>query len=365
MKEHEFFETHTMFPSTRTDAGTSATYLRALIENSPIAIVVLDGNYRYTMCNPAFQKLFKFTPKELSSADLDDLIAGPEQAEEAACLSGRVMRGHKVHTVTQRRRRDGMMVDVEIYGIPLMVDNKLAGVYALYQDVTERNKAQIAFREISGKLETLQQEERRRLARDLHDSTSQELAVLNWNLTRLMNLVGDQDEDLKKLVQQTKEIAHECSARIRSVAYLLHPPLLGEAGLKQAVPWLAQGFEQRSGIRVTLEMSPRLGRFRDEVEITIFRIVQEGLANVLRHSGSPTAKISLQHKSGWLELAVSDQGANPARDAMIQARDKRHGVGISGMRERVEQLGGYFQIDCEESGTTLKATIPMEVNFHE
>ena len=262
MKEHEFFETHTMFPSTRTDAGTSAAYLHALIENSPIAIVVLDGQYRYTMCNPAFEMLFQYTPKELSSADLDDLIAGPEMADEAACLSGRVMRGNKVHTITQRRRRDGMMLDVEIYGIPLMVDDKLAGVYGLYQDVTERNKAQTAFREISGQLENLQQEERRRLARDLHDSTSQELAVLNWNLTRLMNLVGDRDDALKTLVRQTKEIACECSARIRSVAYLLHPPLLGEAGLTQAVPWLAEGFEQRSGIRVTLDMNPDLGRCR-------------------------------------------------------------------------------------------------------
>src|SRR5580704_12752512 len=109
MREHEFFETHTMFPFTRTDAGTSATYLRALIENSPIAIVVLDGQYRYTMCNPAFEKLFQYTPKDLASADLDDLVAGPEMADEAACLSGRVMRGHKVHTVTQRqtRRNDG------------------------------------------------------------------------------------------------------------------------------------------------------------------------------------------------------------------------------------------------------------------
>ena len=364
MREHEFFETHTMFPSTRTDAGTSATHLRALIENSPIAIVVLDGQYRYAMCNPAFEKLFQFTPKELSSVDLDDLIAGPEQAEEAACLSGRVMRGNKVHTVTQRRRRDGMMVDVEIYGIPLMVDDKLAGVYALYQDVTERNKAQIAFRKISGQLENLQQEERRRLARDLHDSTSQELAVLNWNLTRLMNLVGDRDDGLKTLVRQTKEIAYECSARIRSVAYLLHPPLLGEAGLTQAVPWLTEGFEQRSGIRVTLEISPDLGRFRDEIEIVVFRIVQEGLANVLRHSGSPVAKISLQRKAGWLELAVSDQGTRHSREALLQARDKRDGVGISGMRERVEQLGGCLLIECSEEGTTVKATIPMEVNFH-
>jgi two-component system NarL family sensor kinase len=206
-----------MFPFTRTDAGTSATYLRALIENSPIAIVVLDGQYRYTMCNPAFEKLFQYSPKELSAADLDDLIAGAEMADEAACLSGRVMRGNKVHTVTNGAGA-GMMVDVEVYGIPLMVGDKLAGVYALYQDVTERKKAQMAFREISGQLENLQQQERRRLARDLHDATSQELAVLNWNLTRLMNLVGDRDEALKTLVQQTKEIAYECSARIRSVA---------------------------------------------------------------------------------------------------------------------------------------------------
>jgi two-component system, NarL family, sensor kinase len=364
MRELEFFETHTTFPSPGTGAGTSATYLRALIENSPIALVVLDGQYRYTMCNPAFEKLFQYTPKELSSADLDDLVAGPEMAEEAACLSGQVMRGHKVHTVTQRRRRDGMTIDVEIYGIPLMVDGKLAGVYALYQDVTERNKAQTAFREISGQLENLQQEERRRLARDLHDSTSQELAVLNWNLTRLMGLVGDRDKALKTLVQQTKEIAYECSARIRSVAYLLHPPLLGESGLTLAIPWLAEGFEQRSGIHVTLEISAELKRYRDEIEIAIFRIVQEGLANVLRHSGSLVAKISLCEREGWLELAISDRGKNSAREVLMQAHDRRTGVGINGMHERTEQLGGCLRIDCNEEGTTVRATLPVEMNFH-
>jgi two-component system, NarL family, sensor kinase len=253
---------------------------------------------------------------------------------------------------------------VEIYGIPLMVDDKLAGVYGLYQDVTERNKAQIAFREISGQLENLQQEERRRLARDLHDSTSQELAVLNWNLTRLMKLVGERDEELKTLVQQTKEIAYECSARIRSVAYLLHPPLLGEAGLTLAIPWLAEGFEQRSGIRVTLEIGPELGRYRDEVEIAIFRVVQEGLANVLRHSGSPVVEISLRQSERWLELSIRDQGKSYAREALMRAQAGRTGVGVGGMRERVEQLGGCLRIDCNESGTTVKAAIPMEIDFH-
>ena len=363
MREHEFFETHTMFPFTREDAGVSGTYLRALIENSPIAIVVLDAQYRYTMCNPAFEKLFQYTPQELAAADLDDLITGPEMAEEAACLSGRVIRGNKVHTVTRRRRRDGMMLDVEIYGIPLMVESKLAGVYGLYQDVTERNKAQIAFREISDQLENLQQEERRRLARDLHDSTSQELAVLNWNLTRLMNLVGERDEALRTLVQQTKEIAYECSSRIRSVAYLLHPPLLGETGLALAIPWLAEGFEQRSGIRVTLEVDSELGRYRDEVEIAIFRIVQEGLANVLRHSGSPVVTISLRERAGWLELIVKDQGNGHVRQTM-EPPFKSNGVGISGMYERVEQLRGCLQIESNEEGTTVKATIPMEADFH-
>jgi signal transduction histidine kinase len=187
--------------------------------------------------------------------------------------------------------------------------------------------------------------------------------VLNWNLTRLMNLVGDRDEALKTLVQQTKEIAYECSSRIRSAAYLLHPPLLGETGLALAIPWLAEGFEQRSGIRVTLEISPELGRYRDELEIATFRIVQEGLANVLRHSGSPVVKISLLERAGWLELVVKDQGNGLARQ-ITQSRAKRNGVGISGMHERVEQLGGCLQIDSDEEGTTVKATIPTEAKFH-
>jgi two-component system, NarL family, sensor kinase len=364
MREHEFFETHTMFPSPRMDAGTSATYLRALIENSPIAIVVLDAHHRFTICNPAFERLFQFTPKELSSADLDGLIAGPDKVEEAARLSRLVLQGHKVHTVAQRRRRDGMMVDVEIYGIPLIVDSDLAGVYGLYQDVTERNKAQTAFRVISDRLENLQHEERRRIARDLHDSTSQELTVLNWNLTRLKNLVGDRDQALQVLVQETREIALQCSARIRSASYLLHPPLLGEAGLTRALPWLAEGFEQRSGIRVALTMSSDLGRFRDGVEIAIFRIVQEGLANVLRHSGSPVVRIALHRIEGWLQLEVRDEGKGHAREVLIQARDSKSGVGISGMRERVEELGGCLTIDCNGEGTTVLATIPVAMGFH-
>jgi len=297
----------------------------------------------------------------MASADLDDLIAGPEMAVEAGLLTRSVMQGKNVHMVAQRRRRDGMMVDVEIHGIPLTLNGELAGVYALYQDVTERNKAQTAFRKISGQLETLQQEERRRLARDLHDSTSQELAVLNWNLSRLMNLVAEEDEELRDLVCETRKIAHQCSARIRSAAYLLHPPLLGKAGLTLAIPWMVEEFEQRSGIHVALDMSQDLGRFREEVEIAFYRVAQESLANVLRHSGSVESAITLYRKARWLELSVSDSGRADARQSLMRSYNSRSGVGISGMRERVEQLGGHLSILCSEAGTTVTATIPLEV----
>jgi two-component system NarL family sensor kinase len=358
MREHEFLETHTAFFSPPADAGTSATYLSALIENSPIAIVILDAQHRFQMCNPSFERLFQFTHKELLSADLDSLISGPGEMDEAIRLSGLVLEGQKVHTVAQRRRRDSMIVDVEIYGIPLIVNGELIGVYGLYQDVTERNKAQSAYHEISHQMENVQQEERRRIARDLHDSTAQELTVLNWNLTRLRSLLNKSDPTLQRLVQETQDIAQQCSSRIRSASYLLHPPLLGLAGLTLALPRLSEGFEKRSGIRVTLDISADLGRFPDVIEIAVFRIVQEGLANVMRHSGSSVARIILHRLEGWLHLELSDEGKGHEREVLFQARDSRSGLGISGMRERIEELGGCLRISCDSNGTTLFATVP-------
>ena len=335
------------------DPASSIMYLHALIEHSPIAIVVLDERHCYRMCNPAFAGLFQYTREELAASDLDALIAAPDHLCEATDLSRRVLGGVKVHTVTQRRRKDGMIVDVEVYGVPLVVEDRVEGVYGLYQDVTDRNTARSALQQISSRFEQAQEEERRRFARDLHDSTSQELAVLNWNLTRLERMVRDGDEALRDLVRQTREMAQQCSARIRSTSYLLHPPQLREAGLGSAVRWLAEGFEQRSGIRVTVEIAPDLARFPEDTEGALFRIVQEGLANVLRHSGSSRVRVSLEHRSQWLSLRVADEGSSPGGGAAVQA-----GVGINGMRERVEELGGFFRIERNGSGTAVLADVP-------
>ena len=164
-----------IFPCPPTDAGPSAMYLRALVENSPIAIVVLNARHQYVMCNPAFERLFQYTPKQLSSADLDDLIAGPEMAEEAAQLTRSVMQGQIVHMVAHRRRRDGMMVDVEIHGIPLTLngatrrricalpgcDRAQRGANRIPPDIQSAGKC------AAGRTP--------RLARDLHDSRRRNL----------------------------------------------------------------------------------------------------------------------------------------------------------------------------------------------
>jgi PAS domain S-box-containing protein len=347
----------------------SDPHLQALIEHSPIAILILDAHHRYRMCNPAFERLFQYTHPELLVATPDELIAGPELTHEANHLSNRVLQGAKVHIVTQRRRKDGAVLDVELHGVPLMVEGELTGVYALYQDVTERNRTRTALLQMSDKLQNLQQEERRRIARDLHDSTSQELAVLNWNLTRLQRLVQhDEDPTLHELVEQTKELAYQCSAKIRSASYLLHPPLLEKAGLCSAIAWLAEGFEQRSGIRVLIDSLPKLGRIAAEAEVALFQTLQESLANVLRHSGSPVVRISLRKNAQWLRLAVSDEGkgANPETrpesvEPSFQETLESRGLGIRGMRERLEHLGGSLTLSRSSHGTTLVATVPAEV----
>lgn len=240
----------------------ASTQVEALISNSPIAIVALDGHHRFMTANPAFLHLFGYTPDDFLSSDFDAMIAAPGMEEESRQLSRSVLQGDKVHVVTHRRRRNGTIIRVEISGIPLMEDGRLAGVYALYQDLTERTQAEDALRAMADRVEAAQEYERRRIARDLHDSTSQELTALIWNLNRLTRLVEGQNETVKSLVHQTREIASQCSARIRSASYLMHPPELQPGGLTQALPLLAEGFEERSGIPVELTVDRGLGRFR-------------------------------------------------------------------------------------------------------
>jgi signal transduction histidine kinase len=217
-------------------------------------------------------------------------------------------------------------------------------------------------RRLSGQLLHLQDEERRRIARLLHETVAQDLAALKMDLAVVKRLGRWNQVEGKGAIEEALSLTEECIREVRTVSYLLHPPLLDEAGLPSALQWYSAGFEQRSGIRIELDLPPTLGRLPRDTETTVFRFAQECLTNVHRHSGSPNARISIQETSTELIVEVSDCGhgmPQPTLDAMSGSSPPL-GVGIMGMCERVKQAGGSMKIRSSDQGTTVTAILPCE-----
>jgi len=219
---------------------------------------------------------------------------------------------------------------------------------------TELEQKSEEIQQLNGRLLQLQDEERRRLARELHDSTGQMLAALNINLTLLKDLAAGGDAKMTKIVQDSAALTEELTRQIRTMSYLLHPPLLDEAGLESALRWYVEGFSQRSSIAVDVRASENLGRLPSDVEIALFRVVQESLTNVHRHSGSRNASVSIARDAERVVLEVRDEG----KASQAGKKAFRPGVGILGMRERVRQLGGKLEIHSDETGTMIRALVP-------
>jgi signal transduction histidine kinase len=205
----------------------------------------------------------------------------------------------------------------------------------------------------------IQNEERRRIARELHDSAGQTLAVLAMNLAQWVDRVetiapnlADEGKDINELVQQL-------SREIRTTSYLLHPPLLDEVGLASALKSYIEGLAQRSGIVVTLNITENLHRLPGDVELAVFRLVQECLTNVHRHSESPTAGIRISIEAEILRVEVSDQGKGISAERLEAIRVGGSGVGIRGIRERLRQFGGELRIEAAQPGTHVIASIPI------
>ena len=227
------------------------------------------------------------------------------------------------------------------------------------QRTAELDAANRELRELTARLMQLQDEERRRIARELHDSVGQTLAALSMNLTA----VGT---DIERLVNTARTISdsaalvQEMNKEVRTISYLLHPPLLDETGLAPALKWYINGFSQRSCIEVALEIAEDFGRLPQDAEMAIFRTVQECLTNIHRHSNSPTAKIRLRHFANELSLEVSDQGRGIGPEKLAQVLTAgAPGVGIRGMRERLHQLGGGLEITSNGNGTVVTVRLPV------
>lgn len=216
-----------------------------------------------------------------------------------------------------------------------------------------------SLRDLSARLLQLQDEERRRIARELHDSVGQLLAALSMNVSTVRSEI----ERLTKaagVLTDSEGLISEMSKEVRTISHLLHPPLLDEAGFASAVRWYIDGFAQRSGIKVELDCPENFGRLPREVETAMFRVVQECLTNIHRHSGSQLANIRCRHLENQVVVEVSDHGAGiPAEKLAMMASNGTPGVGIRGMRERIRQLGGSLEITSGARGTVVAAQLPV------
>lgn len=235
------------------------------------------------------------------------------------------------------------------------------GRFQLDSDITQRKQIEHELRVLSGRLLTLRDEERRRLARNLHDSVGQMLTGACMNLSLVQQHIKNSDAECQRLLTDLGKMLEESVKEIRTLSYLLHPPLLDEVGLYSALHWYVSGFSERSGIKIDLEIPEDLGRFREELELAVFRIVQETLTNVHRHSGSSSASIVLSRLPNQVRLKVADFGKGmplPLAERDAQGRSIA-GVGLSGIRERVRQLGGQIQIHSSSSGTSIEVLFPI------
>ena len=229
----------------------------------------------------------------------------------------------------------------------------------LFTDITERRKAVEAIRNLSARLLRAQDDARRRLARELHDTVAQSLAGVRMNLGVIKPFAADEDR-AATAIDESIAATDDAISQIRTLSYLLHPPMIDQAGLTTALRWYIDGFERRSGITTTLDVPDDLGGLPRDVETCVFRIVQESLTNIQRHAGSATAQVSLERLDGRLFIEIADHGRGlPARvrgdrDALLAS-----GVGIAGINERVRELGGEMTIRSTDRGTTLRAALPV------
>jgi signal transduction histidine kinase len=259
----------------------------------------------------------------------------------------------------------GRLVCNNPYYVPpqefLATDHAEMEVERLLANILDRENANKELRELSGRVLRIQDAEHRRIARELHDSIAQELAAVSMNLDELQKRIEGRDRAADNLLADSIALVEQCNREIRTVSHLLHPPLLDELGFERALDNYVKQFAARSGIATTLDIAPDLGRLPGAIETALFRVVQESLGNIHRHSGSPIAAIRIGRDAATVTLEIRDEGRGFPREERegIQAIFARAGVGITGMRERLEQLGGELKIDTSERGTTVRAAVPL------
>ena len=340
---------------------SSEQKFRTLAETAHDAIISSDRGGSIVFWNRGAGQIFGYAPGEALGRPIQMLVPERFQAAYSQGLAQYLAQpGDKLVPGTAELlgcKKDGTEFPIDLsYGA--WVANQEIFFTALIRDLTDRKRTEQALRELSGRVLRLQDEERSRLARELHDGTSQALAAMHLHLAALENVLPQGNTVARASIDELISLVSSAGSELRTVTHLLHPPLLEQTGLSEAIRWYAEGFGQRSGIRVETRIEDALPRFHADFERAAFRIVQETLANIHRHSGSKMAQIGMELKGRSLTLEIKDQGRGIAPE--ILNGPARWGVGIRGMKERVRLLGGELDIKSDDNGTILRASLPIE-----
>ena len=327
-----------------------------LLDLANDAILVRNADGRITYWSKGAERLYGWTKEEALGRTTQE-VCHTELRTDISKIPLDRWEGE-----LRQKRRDGVRITVASRWTTLR-DNqgKAMGWLEINTDITARQRAEVAARSLGRRILSLEADERRRIARELHDSLGQYLTSLKINL----DLFSKAATEHKKaaLLAECFQMADQCLNETRTISHLLHPPLLDETGFGSAARWYVDGFAQRSGIKVNLDVPPDLGRLRRDIETALFRVVQEALTNVHRHSGGTAVDIDVDVDAEQVWLEVKDNGRGIPEDRLHAVESGLgKGVGLAGMRERVRELGGSLTIESNQTGTLLRISIPINEN---
>lgn len=347
----------------------SAALERHILRSVEAAVIAtrLDGTIIYW--NLFAEQLYGWFAADMLGRNIVDIVVPSQSATQGEQIMTELSQGKSWSGEFKVRRADGNVFTALVIDSPLYNEHgKLIGIVGVSHDLSaerqeiEREVKQrtSALRALSQRLLHTQDDERRKIARELHDGMGQSLALLKMNLAS----IADSEGRIKQqVVQDMRTLADQCLGEIRTLAYLLHPPLLESLGLKTAVEWLTEGFGKRSGIQVICDVMDELPRLSHSAETAIYRILQEALANIHRHSGSAIAEVELSAADGIIRLVVRDFGRGIPKEVLDKGLNR--GVGLAGIRERVEELNGTFRLDSDLQGTKLDVKVPLAEHLTE